>query len=132
MHEIDRTRRVAEVLRRELSTLIARELNDERIRNVTVNAVTVSKDLKSAIVYVSTLDTGSVTSRKPPVVEGQKTPPGVEQLLNNAAGFLRRLLSQNVHLRMTPELRFKYDDSIQRGVEMSSLISSLNKKNESE
>jgi ribosome-binding factor A len=132
MQQIDRTRRVSEVLRRELSTLISRELNDTRIRNVTINAVTVSKDLKNATVYISCLETGPEKTVKATSTEGKKKQPSIEQLLNNAASFLRRMLSQNVHLRITPNIVFKYDDSIQRGVEMSSLIDSLNKKHESE
>jgi len=132
MQEIDRTRRVSEVLRRELSTLISRELNDTRIRNVTINSVTVSKDLKYATVYISSFETGSSNTANVKTAEVKRKQPSTEQLLNNAASFLRKLLSQNVHLRITPNIVFKYDDSIQRGVEMSSLIDSLNKKHESE
>ena len=123
MQEIDRTRRVSELLRRELATLIAREINDNRIRHVSISSVRVSKDLKNATVYFSQLE-----SEQQPV-KGTRKQPGVEQLLNKAAGFLRHRLSQHAELRVTPSLRFKYDDSIQRGVEMSSLIDRLNKGN---
>ncbi len=143
MQEIDRTRRVSELLRRELSTLVRRELNDGRISNVSINAVQVSRDLKYATVYVSAIDGNEI-----PVKEAQAEQPKeqlkkkkhgnkkkntaqpqtVEELLNNASGFLRHLLSQNVELRVTPSLRFRYDSSIQRGVEMSSLIESLKSK----
>ena len=41
--------------------------------------------------------------------------PTDEQLLNKAAGFLRHLLSQHADLRITPTLRFKYDNSIRHG-----------------
>jgi len=142
MQEIDRTRRVSELLRRELSTLVLRELNDSRISNVSINAVQVSRDLKYATVYVSAID-GNELPENESLAEPAKQlnkkrrgmsrkkpaqPQTVEGLLNNAAGFLRHLLSQNVELRVTPSLRFRYDNSIQRGVEMSSLIESLKSK----
>ena len=138
MQEIDRTRRVSEVLRRELATLIRRELNDSRISSVSVNAVKLSKDLKNATIYVSSMEgnrpQAGVAEASPEGIEsaGRRRPvKTVEQLLNNASKYLRHLLSQSADLRVTPSLRFKYDDSIQRGVEMSSLIDSLKKKDES-
>ena len=121
MQEIDRTRRVSELLRRELATLIAREINDNRIRHVSINSVRISRDLKNATVYFSRMESDQQSPR------GTKKQPGVEELLNRASGFLRHRLSQHAELRVTPTLRFKYDDSIQRGVEMSSLIDRLNK-----
>ena len=141
MHEIDRTRRVSALLKRELATLISRELNDGRLQNLTINAVTISKDLKNAIIYVSTLDDAIISNvasdsaaqlSDPDAIDQQGKKHGnhqpIDKLLNNAAKFLRRLLSQHADLRITPNLRFKYDDSIQRGVEMSSLIDSLNNR----
>lgn len=121
MHEVDRTRRVSELLRRELATLIAREVNDNRIRNVSINGVRVSRDLKNATVYFSQMDSAGDAGG-----DGRKQ-PSAEQLLNRAAGFLRHLLSQHAELRVTPSLRFKYDDSIEKGVEMSNLIDRLNR-----
>ncbi|MGI9317302.1 MAG: 30S ribosome-binding factor RbfA [bacterium] len=128
MYEIDRSRRVSELLKRELARLITRELNDPRIRNVSVNAVSMSKDLKHATVYISSMASLNADTENPEKVERISKAITVEKLLNNASGFLRRQLSQHAELRVTPSLRFKYDDSIQRGVEMSALIDSLNKK----
>ena len=128
MYEIDRSRRVSELLKRELATLINREVNDSRIRNVSINAVKVSKDLKHATVYISSMQELEPRSGSNDKAEHSKNSLKVEKLLNNAAGYLRRLLSQHADLRVTPSLRFKYDDSIQRGVEMSALIETLNRK----
>ena len=116
MFETDRTRRVAELIKRQLSMLIIRELDDDRINSVSVTGVTVSRDLKQSTIYVSTMD---------------KTlePSQIEQLLNNSSKYLRHLLSQQIALRMTPKLVFKYDHSIQRGVELTQLIDRLNKNN---
>ncbi len=118
MYEVDRTRRVAELLKREITVLIARELNDSRINSVTVTGVTISRDLKISTVFVSSaLDLSNRTNQES---------TRVEKLLNKSAGYLRHLLSQTVNLRTTPSLVFKYDDSIQRGMDMSRLIDRLN------
>ncbi len=111
--EVDRCRRVSELIRRELSILLAREVDDRRIRLVSITAVKVTRDLKQADVYVSS-------------VESSVAAPEIEQTLNHARKYLRYLLSQHIHLKTTPDLRFKYDDSIRHGVEMSARIASLN------
>lgn len=76
---------------------------------VTVTAVKVSKDLAHATVYVTALDS---QSEHEPMVAA----------LNHAGGFLRRRLSDRLALRVIPQLRFRYDTSIERGVELSRLI----------
>ncbi len=118
MYEVDRTRRVAELIKRKLAVLISRELNDNRINSVSITSVTVSKDLKYSTIYVSNIDQS---------LDGEE----IQKLLNNSSSYLRKLLSQAIDLRITPSLVFKYDNSIQHGVEMSQLIDRLNKGNAS-
>lgn len=113
-NHIDRRRRVSELIRRELAVLIAREVDDARIKMASVTAVTIGRDLKQATVYVSCADPSA-------------SPEAVEQSLNRASGYLRKLLAQHASLKSTPGLLFKYDHSIRRGMEMSALIDSLNK-----
>lgn len=114
MQETDRTRRLSELVKRELARLIPRELDDERINSVTVTAVTVSRDLRQSTVYVVTRDPDA-------------DPGTVERLMNRSAGYLRRLLGREVNLRVTPALTFRYDRSIDHGMRLSSLIESLNR-----
>ena len=75
MHEVDRCRRVSELIRRELSTLIAREVSDQRVKMASITAVTISKDLKQATVYVSS-------------VEQSTSPAEIENALNHAGKYL--------------------------------------------
>jgi len=109
---------VAELVRRELSALIAREVGDKRVKMLSITAVEVSKDLKRATVYVSS-------------VERDANATDIEAALNRAAGYLRHHLARQVHLKTTPALEFKYDNSIRRGVEMTQLIDSLSDKHAS-
>ena len=104
-----RLRRVADQIQRELSTLLRVELKDPRIGLVTLTGVEVSPDLAYAKVYFTTL--GDAQS-----LEGTLTG------LGHAAGFLRTRLGRRLRLRVTPELHFRHDASIERGVRLSQLI----------
>lgn len=112
MHQdSNRRRRVAELLKRELAVLIQHELNDPRIQGVTLTATEVTRDLSSAKVYFTCL--AGAHSVKPRVTA-----------LNKAAPFLRRQLMGRLELRGVPALRFFYDESVERGAALSSLIDS--------
>ncbi len=105
----NRPRRVAELLRRELATLIRHELKDPRAHGVTITAVDVSPDLSSAKVYVTTL--GAPEAARESVAA-----------LNHAAQFLRHRLLGRLVLRGVPQLQFRYDESLERGRELTDLI----------
>lgn len=107
--EFSRTQRVSELIRRELATVMAREMDDPRVRFVSVTAVDVSKDLRNAKVYVTHLDTAD-----DPAIDVRS--------LQKAAGFLRKRLADALNLRTIPALTFVHDDSIERGVRLSRLI----------
>lgn len=108
--EVERTRRVGELIRRELAQIITREMHDPRVRFASITGVKVSKDLKFATVYVSELE-GSPSAGD-----------GAAVVLERASGFLRYHLGQRLDLRVTPGLRFSADESIRRGSAMSRLI----------
>lgn len=113
-NSIKNTRINGEV-QRELSTLISRELKDPRINPMTsVVAVDVAPDLKHAKVYISVL--GDEESRKDTLAG-----------LKSAAPFMRGQLAKTINLRNTPELIFVMDQSIEYGVNMSKLISDVNR-----
>jgi len=97
------------LLKREMAILIQRELGDARARGVTLTAVEVARDLSSAKVYL-TCPGGAQ--------EARQTVP----MLNKAAGYLRRRLKERLVLRYIPELRFLFDESLERGVRISRLI----------
>ena len=107
--EFPRTRRVGEQLQRELSDLIRSELKDPRIGMISISAVTVSRDLSHARVYVSVLgDEAQMTASL--------------KVLQHAAGFLRHRLGQVMRLRVIPELHFHLDRSIEEGARIGALI----------
>jgi ribosome-binding factor A len=103
-------RRVDEAVRVVLSEGIARNLQDPRVGFVTVTAVRTSSDLRHARVYVSVL--GDEHSRETSM-EG----------LRSAHGMLQGLLASELKLKHTPTLTFCYDDSVERGMRISELLS---------
>ena len=108
--EFPRTRRVGEQLRRELAQLTRDEIRDPRVAMVSITGVDVSRDLAHAKVYVTFL--GDAGERSDLV-----------GLLNQAAPMLRRELGRRMRIRAIPQLRFLYDDVIEQGARLDSLIS---------
>jgi len=108
--EYSRTQRVADYLQRELAALIRDEISDPRLGMVSVSAVEVSRDLTHARVFVTPF-------------AGQGDAEAMLQALRHAAGFLRHELRHDLRLRVTPELDFRLDESIERGARVSALIS---------
>src|SRR5258705_8740953 len=109
-----RAKRLGEQIQRELTELLRRDVKDERIGNVTITAVNVTGDLRTARVYY--------------LVFGKDGPdPKVQRGLESAAGFLRNALSRSLMIRYTPTLSFELDTSIEHGVRLTQLIDSVNK-----
>jgi len=106
----DRTSRISEEMRKEISSIIMNELKDPRMPSmVSVVSVNVTKDLRHAKVYISVL--GSEEDKK-----------NAQEGLKSAAGFIRREVGHRMQLRYTPEMHFEIDDSIEHGVYMTKLI----------
>lgn len=109
--EFNRTQRVADALRKELSTLIQFQLRDPRLSMVSVTDVEVSRDLAHARVFYTSMDAETVEDAKECTV-----------VLNKAAGFLRSQIARSNTMRSTPALKFIYDSSVGRGRQLSQLI----------
>jgi len=106
-----RPQKVADLIQRELSELIRLEVRDPRVGMVTITSVDVSPDLSHAKVFVTLLEKDKVDD----TLQG----------LRRAAGFLRSQLAHRMKLYTTPELRFAYDESVERGDHLSRLIDSV-------
>ncbi|GAX90569.1 30S ribosome-binding factor RbfA [Effusibacillus lacus] len=108
-----RVSRVGEQLKKEISNIIQNELKDPRIGFLTVTDVEVSGDLQIAKVYVSVL--GS---------QDQKA----ESLnaLRKATGFIRSEVGRRIRLRLTPELIFELDTSLEYSSKIQQVLRDIN------
>jgi ribosome-binding factor A len=104
-------RRVNESVRAVVAEAVG-ELKDPRIGLVTITGVRVTPDLQEAVVFVSVL---GAERKRCATLEG----------LASAHGVLQARINRELSLRRTPQLRFEYDDSVERGVRMSALIDEL-------
>ena len=111
-----RSQKVAESLRGELmSMLLAGEVRDPGVQMATVSAVILTDDLRLAKVYVRTLNLDA----------DSKTRTAMVKALERAKGYLRRGLAQRLALRYAPDLRFYYDEAVDRGREMEALLRTI-------
>ncbi|WHY88097.1 30S ribosome-binding factor RbfA [Neobacillus novalis] len=107
-----RANRVGEQMKKELGDIISRKIKDPRIGFVTVTDVEVTGDLQQAKVYISVL--GDEEQR-------ENTLKG----LAKAKGFIRTEIGQRIRLRKTPEIIFEWDESIDYGNRIETLLHEL-------
>jgi len=117
--EFSRSRRVADLIQRELATLIQREMDVRKFGLITVSLVDVSPDLQNAKVFVTSLSDD--VEREALLVA-----------LNKRAPHFRHELARNSPLRTTPRLVFVFDSSIEYGSRLSALIDSVQVKSDSD
>ena len=101
--------RVAEQIRRELAELIRSELKDPRVGMISITDVEVTAEYAHAKVFFSTL-------------AGSEHLAEVMTGLQKASGFLRRELGKRITIHTTPQLKFVFDQSLERGADLSKLI----------
>ena len=106
-----RPQRLGDLIQREVSELIRLELRDPRVGMITVTSVDVSPDMSHAKVFFTMLEKDKL----------EDTLHG----LKRSAGFLRSQLARRIKMYTTPELRFEYDESVERGDHISRLIDSV-------
>ncbi|WP_392559163.1 30S ribosome-binding factor RbfA [Orbus mooreae] len=109
-----RPQRVGHELQKEIAIILQREIKDPRLGMVTVSEVEMSRDLSYAKVFVTFLN--------------DKDPDAVTmglKVLNDATGYIRSLVGKAMKLRIIPELKFVYDESLVEGMRMSNLVSEV-------
>lgn len=109
-----RLNRINEELRKELSQVINYELKNPNVTGmISVTKVKITPDFKYAKVYVSILNSKNI----------KKTMEGLEA----SSGFIRSKIAKTINLRITPELVFELDDSLEYGEKIDSILKELNK-----
>lgn len=104
-----RLSRVNQLVKEEISMLLLREIKDPRLGFVSVTEVETSQDLRTAKVFVSVLGDESKWT-------------GSLAALASARGFIRNWLRQHLDLRVTPELEFRPDRSMEHAARIQALL----------
>lgn len=114
----ERTQRVAENIKEELGWMVERgEIKDPRIGFVTFTDAEVSKDLRHAKIFFSTL--GNAKERA-----------GIAEGLMSARGYIRTELGRRLRLKYVPEIEFVFDESVEAGARISKLIRQIHERDE--
>ena len=110
----NRLNRVNEELKREISNIINYEVTNSKVTGmVSVTSVKISPDLRYAKVSISILNSKNV----------KQTLAG----LKSSSGFIRSRIAEKVNLRVTPELVFELDDSMQYGEKIDTILKDIMK-----
>lgn len=117
--EFKRSDRVAQEIQKEIAVILQCEVKDPRIGMVTVSDVEVSSDLSYAKIFATFLFDHDETA----IEQGMK---GLEK----ASPYIRSLLGKAMRLRIVPEIRFIYDQSLVEGMRMSNLVTNVVREDE--
>ena len=107
--DFSRTDRVAQQVQQEIAMILQRDFKDPRVGWVTVSSVEVTKDLAYVTVFVTLLGQEDQQDKIEETIA----------ILNNAQGFFRSEIGKRMRLRIVPEIKFSYDDSLVTGIQMS-------------
>ena len=109
-----RLSRVEELLQREIANVLLNDMNDSRLKKVTLSHIKMSPDLRHARISFTVLD--------------QKDIKPAQTALKKASHYLKKHIAKNLDLRVVPELLFVYDKALQEAEKLVSLISRLHDK----
>ena len=110
-----KTERLGNVLHKEISQILMTEIKDDDLKFITITKVDLSSDLSYAKVYFTCLD----LSKKDKIIKD----------INGARRFIRsELMRRKIEIRTMPELKFVYDDSIEYGNKIESIIEKIHEE----
>lgn len=109
-----RSERIADVIHKELASIIVKFCHDPRLDKLTITNVTLSPDLSIAKIYFTNFDSESENIKQ------------ILKILKHASNFLRVQLASKMSLRKVPELKFFYDENTAYGIKMENLFAKIN------
>ncbi len=111
-----RSERVSGLIQKVLSEILQKDIRDPRLKMATITEVEVSRDLKLARIYFTTPD-------------GEQKKDAAIKGFNSARGFIKRILANELDLKYMPDIKFFYDESLEYGSHIDSLINLTKDKN---
>tara|TARA_B100001027_G_scaffold31024_1_gene18567 strand:- start:1448 stop:1816 length:369 start_codon:yes stop_codon:yes gene_type:complete len=108
-----RVHRIASVIRKEIAKIIQNDINDQRIKDVIITDVEMSKDLKNARIFFIIFNNKEKRNEEIKLIT---------KTINASKLFFKKQLSKNSNLRSVPNLRFIYDETESKAYELEQLI----------
>jgi len=118
-----RADRVSGQIRKMLSDLLKKDINDPRLDKATITGVKMSHDLRQAHIYFSV--SGASSDR-------EQLTESAEKGFKSALGYIKRTLAGRLGLRYMPNLRFHYDQSFDYGDRIDSVLKNIKTENASD
>lgn len=117
--EFSRVDRLSQQMKKEMAVILQREIKDPRLHSmITVSDVEVSRDLSHAKVFVTFLG-----------LEQEMVADNLK-LLNDASGFVRKLIGKRIQSRIVPNIRFSHDASLNEGIRMATLVADARREDD--
>jgi ribosome-binding factor A len=114
MRRFPKTDKVSDLLRHAISNALIFEVQEEKLRWISITDVRVSRDIKIADVFYT-------------VIETQVSKDDAAKLIEKNLAGLKRYLAHNLRLRQLPSLRFKFDDVEEKAQEIEALLAQISK-----
>ena len=108
-----RVHRISSVIRKEIAKIIQNDINDQRIKDVIITDVEMSKDLKNAKIFFVVFNNKEKRNEEIKLIT---------KTINASKLFFKKQLSKNSNLRSVPNLRFIYDETESKAYELEQLI----------
>jgi ribosome-binding factor A len=107
-----RTDRVSDVIKKEVADILVREVKDPRLQFVTITHVRISKDLRHARIFYSSIKSGQELE-------------DIRSGLKRACGYVQKKLGERIQLRNTPHIVFDYDATVDSGAHMDRVLRNI-------
>ena len=111
----NRSDKVADLLKKEISLIITSEIKDTRLQNINITAVKVSDDIGIATVFYTVI--GESIHKEESKID--------DTILQKFSGMVRSNLSKKIKIRRVPKIKFRFDESIEYSENIEKLLKNL-------
>ena len=111
----NRSDKISDLLKKEISLIITNEIKDPRLRNINITSVKVSDDIGIATVFYTII--GKSIHKSESKID--------DSILSNLSGMIRSNLAKKIKIRRIPKIFFKFDESIEYSQNIEKLLKNL-------
>ena len=113
----NRSEKIADLLKKEISLIISNEIKDPRLKNINVTAVKVSDDIGIATVFYTII--GKSVKKDDSEIDNE--------ILKKFSGMIRSKIAKKIKIRRVPKIIFRFDESIEYSENIENLLRNLYK-----